>query len=88
MYPSSALCLAQEAFQRSRATNAPLANIRMIAEKAATAWHEESLIAARREQRQDQTRRIATYLLEEKRQSRERKDRLISENPDRGFATS
>lgn len=86
MYPSSALCLAQEAFHRSRAANALLANVRVIAEKAATAWHAESLIAAKREQRQDQTRRIAAHLLEEKRQSRERDDRPLSGNSDCGFA--
>jgi hypothetical protein len=86
--PSSALCRAQEAYQRSRATGAVLANVRMIAEKAATAWNIEALVAEKREQRQDQTRRIGAHLLEEKQESREQHDRLFSENPDRGFAAT
>lgn len=47
MVPSSALCRAQEAYQRGRATGAVLANVRMIAEKAAIAWNIEALVPAR-----------------------------------------
>lgn len=88
MVPSSALCRAQEAYQRGRATGAVLANVRMIAEKAAIAWNIEALVAEKREQRQDRTRLSAAHLLEEKRQSRGQLDSLFSENPDRGFAAT
>jgi sirohydrochlorin ferrochelatase len=68
------------------AAGTPLANVRMIAEKAATAWNNEALVAEKREQRQGRTRQIAAHLLEEKRETREQCDRLFSENPDGGFA--
>jgi len=88
MYPSSSLCRAQEAHQRSRAAGTSLANVRTIAEKAATAWSNEALCAEKREQRQDRTSLIAARLSEEKRRLREQHDNSFSENPDRGFANA
>lgn len=88
MQPSSAFCRAQEAHQRDRAAGSSLANVRAIAEKAATAWSKEAIAADRREQRQDRTSLIAARLLEESPQSREQHDKAFSENPDRGFANA
>ena len=86
MQPSADLCRIQEAFERRRAANAPLDNVRLIAEKAAAAWHAEALFAAGREQRQAQQRLVLADELDKKRPSPEQLDRAFSENPDRGYA--
>ena len=88
MNPSSTFCRAQEMLQRGRAADALLANVRVIAEKAASAWAHEALCADKREQRQERTRLIAETLFEEKQQLNEQNDRLFSENPDRSFANT
>ena len=86
MQPSADLCRIQEAFQRSRAANAPLGNVRTIAQKAAAAWCAEALFAEGREQRQAQLRLVRASELERERQAGEQLDRGLSENPDRGRA--
>jgi hypothetical protein len=85
MYPSSALCRAQEAHHLGRAATAPLDNVRAIATKAALAWGEEALSAERREARHGQTKRVAALAALDKSETRAQRDRLFSENPDRGF---
>lgn len=82
MYPSSVLCRAQEAHHLGRAATASLDNVRVIATRAALAWGQEALCAELREARHSRTRRIASLRT---RQSRADHDRLLSENPDRGF---
>jgi hypothetical protein len=80
---SSAFCLAQEALHRDRAVVADLANVRMIATSAATAWAHEAVVALRREAklgREDQLPAAASP-------SEEEEDKSFSENPDRGLAT-
>jgi hypothetical protein len=78
MYPSAALCRAQQALQLNRAAAATLGNVRSIAEKAAAAWGVEARLADDRERRQAKTVRL--------RHAREQASREFSENPDRGFA--
>ena len=86
MQPSADLCRIQEAFQRRRAANASLGNVRSIAEKAAAAWRAEALFAEGREQRQEQLRLVRAGELESERLAGEQPDRGIGENPDRGRA--
>jgi len=85
--PSSVLCRAQEAHHRDRAAATPLANVRMIAEKAASAWGVEALIAEKRERRHIQTVLTAACILDEKRFARARHDQILGENPDRDLAS-
>ena len=85
MFPSSTLCRAQETFQRDRAAGARLENVRIVATDAAIAWGREALSAERREARHVRDRTAAGLALAQKRQSTEEHDRLLSENPDRGF---
>lgn len=86
MQPSADLCRIQEAFERSRAANAPLGNVRTIAQKAAAAWSAEARLAEGREQRQAQLRVFRAGELERERLAGEHLDRGLSENPDRGRA--
>jgi hypothetical protein len=86
MNPSSALCRSQEALHRDRAAGTTLRNVRMVAERAATAWSQEALLAEEREQRQDRSRLTAVALLADKTQSWEEDDDPFCENPDRGIA--
>lgn len=86
MYPSAALCRAQEALQRRRATGAPLANVRQLAQIAANAWGAEAQLAEKREQRPVRIGGDATRTKAEKGCQREQLDRALSENPDRGLA--
>ncbi len=53
MFPSSTLCRAQEAIQRDRSANAELANVRILAGKAAAAWGKEAAFAEQRERRKN-----------------------------------
>lgn len=85
MYLSSALCRAQEALHVDRAASAELDNVRLIATKAAVAWGQEALSAELREARHCQAKRVAARTALDKREARETRDRLLSENPDRGF---
>lgn len=78
MYPSAALCRAQQALQLSRAAAATLGNVRSIAEKAAAAWGVEARLADDRERRQAKTIRL--------RHAKEQSARELSENPDPSFA--
>lgn len=88
MFPSAALCRAQEAFHRDRAAVAALDNVRLIAANAAIAWGQEAVNAEGREARNVRTRAIAGIAALQKRESRAERDRLFSENPDRGFEAS
>lgn len=88
MFPSSTLCRAQEARQRDRAAGTLLNNVRIVAERAATIWGQEALAAERREARYERTRAIARTTSLKKHPAREEEDRLLSENPDRGFEAS
>lgn len=85
MLPSSVLCRAQEAIQRQAARTAPLANVRLIAETAASAWAHEALAADRREARQA---RVMAINLGQGQAAAQPLDRDLSENPDRGAASS
>jgi len=81
MQNSSAFCRAQQARQTMRASESALDNVRSIAMRAAAAWGMEAISAERREDRQ--TRRVEEDgLLHETAE-----DRMLSENPDRGFAS-
>jgi hypothetical protein len=86
MVPSASLCRIQEAFQRRRAENAPLGNVREVAERAAAAWGVEARYAESREQRQAKLRAVGNGQLERERLACEQLDHGISENPDRGHA--
>jgi len=57
MYPSAALCRAQEAFQNERASGTTLENVRAVAMKAAKAWDKEAVLAEEREARGERVRR-------------------------------
>jgi|GEM_PF-3193654 len=59
MQPSSILCRAQEAAQRSRAAAATLDNVRRQAIKAADAWAKEAIDAEQRETRLARSRIVA-----------------------------
>lgn len=85
MYPSSSLCRAQEAHQRDRAAGAQLENVRAIATKASLAWGLETVAAERREARSDTVRMVTHLAMLQKQEARDARDRLLSENPDRGF---
>ena len=80
MYPSASLCRAQEAHHRDRAAETPLENVRVIAINAALAWGLEARSAERREARN--SRSLAGR---QAREARNERDRLFSENPDRGY---
>jgi len=86
MYPSSALCRAQEAYHRDRAAAALLDNVRSVAAKAAVAWSNVARVAERREARHPQARQAAGIMEAPTRRTRDEEDRSFSENPDRGFA--
>ena len=51
MYPSSTLCRAQEAHQKSVADGATLENVRVVALRAAAVWGQEAVAAEKRESR-------------------------------------
>ncbi|PZU08627.1 hypothetical protein [Sphingomonas sp.] len=74
MQNSSSFCRSQEAIQNKRAAETTLGNVREIATKAAEVWRLEAVAA---EQREDRHR---------KRSALQADDRLLSENPDQGFA--
>ncbi|MET1085457.1 MAG: hypothetical protein ABWY12_20840 [Burkholderiales bacterium] len=56
MYPSASLCREQESLQRDRAASASLQNVRIVAERAASAWCIEAVAAEKREARHERTR--------------------------------
>ena len=82
---SSTFCRMQENIQRDRAINAVLENIRRVAEKAANAWSTVALAAEQREARRERTRIIADMAALQNERLPSEEDRLLSENPDRGF---
>lgn len=82
---SSTFCRMQETNQRDRAAHAILENVRVIAARAATAWGVEALSAERREGRRERTRIIADMAALQNERLPSEEDRLLSENPDRGF---
>jgi hypothetical protein len=82
---TSRLCRAQEAAQRERAAGTSLENVRLVAERAATAWRQAAIEAEQREARRARTRVIAEIALLQKQRSNE-DDQVFSENPDRGRA--
>jgi hypothetical protein len=91
MHPSSTLCRAQEAHYRSRADGAALANVRVVAEKAATAWAREAVVAERREARREgpEASSVSLSLPAPEFGDPEHGDSTDgtwSENPDRGLA--
>lgn len=82
MYPSAALCRAQEALQNDRASGTTLENVRAVAAKAAKAWGKEAVLAEEREARGERVRlhrmhHLAPFPAHEG----------ASENPDRGLAS-
>ena len=84
MTPSSTLCLTREAHHRDRASSTRLDNVRMIETRAADAWAMEALAARTREQRRAKVRAVADAAPGAVKAAADR-DRLFSENPDRGF---
>lgn len=82
---SSTFCRMQETVQRDRAANAILENIRLVAEKAAKAWGTVALAAEQREARRERTRIIADMAALQHEPATSEEERLLSENPDRGF---
>lgn len=83
MLPSAQICREQQAIQRLRAANAPLANVRLVAERAVTAWSHELIAAEKRDARQE--RMAAIRAAEEiRKQAPERHECCFSENPDLG----
>jgi len=82
---SSTFCRMQETVQHDRAANAILENIRVVAEKAAKAWGAVALSAEQREARRERTRIIADIVALQNEPAPSEEDRLLSENPDRGF---
>ena len=82
---TASLCRSQEAYHRDRATAAQLENVRIIAAQAADAWGHEALSADRREARQHRSKLTADILAAQSGEARDAGDRLLSENPDRGF---
>jgi hypothetical protein len=82
---SPILCRAQEAHHRSRAASTLLANVRIIAEDAATAWSKEAVAAEQRGRRQERIDAFVAKGQKQRKLSREQHDKLLSENPDRGF---
>lgn len=83
---SSALCRVQEAYHRSRAAGAELANVRTVATGAARAWELEAIAAENRERRAARARLIAEATKTETAFLCAPDERAVSENPDRGFA--
>ena len=88
MNPPASLCRPQEAYHRDQATAAQLENVRTIAARAAVAWGHEARSAERREARHRKTKLVAGSLAVRKREACEERDRLFSENPDRGFESA
>jgi hypothetical protein len=82
---TSSMCRAQEAVQRDRAESAALENVRMIAERAAGAWHREAIAADHREARRARARTIAEIANVQNQRLVDDED-VLSENPDRGRA--
>jgi hypothetical protein len=82
MYPSYALCRAQEKVHQDCAASATLPNVRRLSERAALVWAAEAVAAEKREERDLRRRGISAAIGEQKRQSREAYDRQFSENPD------
>jgi hypothetical protein len=68
---SATLCRIQEALHRDRAAKAELANVRTIAEEAATAWGIAAEAAEGREARRGKTRAAADLTVLHKRRLRE-----------------
>jgi hypothetical protein len=71
MIPSSSLCREQETFQRHRAANTSLDNVRMVAERAAAAWALEAEAADKREARLKRTLAIRATIAAQKALSRQ-----------------
>lgn len=69
---SSLFCRTQEIYQRDRAINATLENVRAVAGRAADAWRLEALDAERREARYDRTHVIAEMAAVLKRNRRQK----------------
>ena len=88
MEPSSTFCRAQEAIQRDRADKASLENEQAIARRAANAWGTEAAFAERREARREKIRAMAETARSQSEQEISEEERLLSDNPDRGFANS
>lgn len=82
MYPSATLCRSQEAYHRDRAETSPLANIRTVAQKAATAWGAEAEAAEDREARRERTRLIADTLRWQKQRLIDEEHLHLNANPD------
>jgi len=82
---TSRLCRAQETAQLERAAGTSLENVRIIAERAASAWRQAAIDAEHREARRARARAIAELMSVQKQQSSQ-DDLMFSENPDRGLA--
>lgn len=78
---SAIQCRVQEAYHRDRAAHADLENVRKISEKAAMVWGKEAVWAELREAKKHH--RLTAGAISS---AQEVTDRVMSENPDRGFA--
>lgn len=84
---SAEKCRAQVAIELARASQSPLENVRLIAQRSATAWGAQVLLAEARERRRERTR-VAAFCLVQERERVEGLDwHAECENPDRGFAS-
>jgi len=85
MQSRSALCRIEETRHRALALAAPLPNVRGVAVLAAAAWAKEAAAAEAREARTLATQRIREAMIVAN-GGHGIDDRILSENPDRGFA--
>lgn len=86
MLLTSAECRAQEAIQWDRAKSEPLENVRMVALRAAIAWGHEAAFLEGREASKRRARVIADIMQVQRRRTDDDDGKIVSENPDRGFA--
>ena len=84
---SSVLCREQEAIQRQRAATSTLANVRLVAERAAAAWSIEAKAAEAREARQQRSLLLKATESGDEAGLQDNRNRGLSENPDRGCPT-
>ena len=83
---SAEACRAQVTIELARAADSPLANVRSVAERSASAWGKQALFAEARERRRENTRLTALRMIATKELHDVGAIPTMSENPDRGLA--
>jgi len=84
---SADACRTQVSIERARAADAPLANVRRIAELSAVAWGKQLALAELREGRRERTLRTRLELVALREIGNLQAFALGSENPDRGLSS-